>query len=242
LNYRHNNLDSEKQELALSVSKSSKNSGVSRRHALNLGLSTLAVAGAGGTYFALTQNSYAQAASEDVMKVDPKNDNITGSMDAPVTLVEYSSMTCPHCANFHKLVLPELKEKYIDTGKVRYVLREFPLDRIAFAAAALARCSGEKKFFPFVEMMFRQQDSWSRGPGSPAPRLFKIVKQAGFDEKFFNDCMRNKEVSDRIEKVKNTGRDDHGVNSTPTLFVNGQKVNGVSLSDIEKLMEPFLKG
>lgn len=226
----------------MSVSNSSKNSGVSRRHALNLGLSTLAVAGAGGTYFALTQNSYAQAASDDVMKVDPENDNIIGSMDAPVTLVEYASMTCPHCANFHQLTLPDLKKKYIDTGKLRLVFREFPLDRIAFAVAALARCAGEKKFFPFVDMMFRKQDSWARGPGSPAPRLFKIVKQAGFDKKFFNECMRNKEVTDRIEKIMNTGRSVHGVNSTPTLFINGKKVNGVSLSDIEKLMEPYLKG
>ncbi len=225
----------------MTVSKSSKITGVSRRHALNMGLSTLAVAGAGITTLAMTQHSFAQSAEASDMKVDPKVDNISGSMDAPVTLVEYSSMTCPHCANFHKLVLPELKEKYIDTGKVRYVLREFPLDRIAFAAAALARCSGEKKYFPFVEMLFRQQDSWSRGPGSPAPRLFKMAKQAGFDEKFFNDCMRDKDVSDRIQKVMDTGR-DYGVNSTPTLFVNGLKVNGVSLSDIEKLMQPFLKG
>ncbi len=225
----------------MTVSKSSKITSVSRRHALNMGLSTLAVAGAGITTLAMTQHSFAQSAEANDMKIDPKVDNISGSMDAPVTLVEYSSMTCPHCANFHKLVLPELKEKYIDTGKVRYVLREFPLARIAFAAAALARCSGEKKYFPFVEMLFRQQDSWSRGPGSPAPRLFKMAKQAGFDEKFFNDCMRDKDVSDRIQKVMDTGR-DYGVNSTPTLFVNGLKVNGVSLSDIEKLMQPFLKG
>jgi protein-disulfide isomerase len=207
-----------------------------------MGLSTLAVAGAGGAFLAMTQSAYAQSADADAMKVDPETDNITGSMDAPVTLIEYSSMTCPHCANFHKLVLPELKEKYIDTGKLRYIIREFPLDRVAFAAAALARCSGKKKFFPFVEMLYSQQDSWSRGPGSPAPRLFKMVKQIGLDEKFFNDCMRNKDVSDRIEKVMNTGRTEYGVNSTPTLFVNGKKVNGVSLSDIEKLMEPYLKG
>ena len=136
----------------MSDSKSFKNGGVSRRHVLNMGLSTLAVAGAGGAYFAMTQSSYAQSATADssggLMPVDPKTDNIMGSMDAPVTLIEYLSMTCPHCANFHKLVLPELKKKYIDTGKVRFVIREFPLDRIAFAASALALCAGEKKFFP----------------------------------------------------------------------------------------------
>jgi len=226
----------------LSDSKLSRKNSISRRDALNMGLSTLAVAGAGGAYFAMTQNSYAQSADGDIMKVDPKIDNILGDIDAPVTVIEYASMTCPHCANFHKLVLPELKKKYIDTGKVRLVFREFPLDRFAFAAAALARCSGEKRFFPFVDMLFSKQDSWARGPGSPAPRLFKMVKQVGFDEKFFNDCMRNKDVSDRIEKVMKTGRTEHGVNSTPTLFVNGKKVDGVSLSDIEELMKPFLKG
>jgi len=232
----------------LSDSKSSKSEGLSRRNTIIMGLGALAVAGAGGAYYVMTQDSQKPMSSEkmskiDVMAVDPKNDNIIGDVNAPITLVEYSSMTCPHCANFHQLTVPDLKKKYIDTGKVRYVLREFPLDRVAFAAAALARCAGEKKFFPFVEMLFRQQDKWAKGPGSPAPRLFSMAKQAGFDEKFFNACMRNKEVSERIEKVMSKGRDEYKVNSTPTLFINGKKVEGGnSLADLEKAMEPYLKG
>jgi protein-disulfide isomerase len=236
--------------LVLSDSKSSKSKGLSRRNTI-VGLGALVAAGAGGTYYVMAQSSKkpmdshssAKMSKIDVMEVDPKNDNIIGDVNAPITLVEYSSMTCPHCANFHQLTVPGLKKKYIDTGKVRYVIREFPLDRVAFAAAALARCAGEKKFFPFVEMLFRQQDKWVRGPGSPAPRLFSMAKQAGFDEKFFNECMRNKDVSDRIEKVMAKGRDEHQVNSTPTLFINGKKVEGGnSLADLEKAMEPYLKG
>ncbi len=231
-------------------SKSSKRTGLSRRNTI-MGLGALVAAGAGGTYYVMAQSSQKPMSSDhsgtmskvDVMAVDPENDNIIGDVNAPITLVEYSSMTCPHCANFHQLTVPGLKKKYIDTGKVRYVIREFPLDRIAFAAAALARCAGKQKFFPFVEMLFRQQDSWVRGPGSPAPRLFKMAKQAGFDEKFFNECMRNKDVSDRIEKVLAKGRDEYQVNSTPTLFINGKKVEGGnSLADLEKAMEPYLKG
>ncbi len=231
----------------MSDSKSSNAKGLSRRNTI-MGLGALALAGAGGAYYVMAQSSQKPMSSDkmskiDVMAVDPKNDNIVGDVNAPITLVEYSSMTCPHCANFHQLTVPELKKKYIDTGKVRYVIREFPLDRVAFAAAALARCAGEKKFFPFMEMLFRQQDSWARGPGSPAPRLFKMAKQAGFDEKFFNECMRNKDVSDRIEKVMAKGRDEYQVTSTPTLFINGKKVEGGnSLADLEKAMEPYLKG
>ena len=232
----------------MSDSKSSKSEGLSRRNTLIMGLGALVVAGAGGANYVMAQSSQKPMSSDnmskiDAMGVDPKNDNIIGDFNAPITVVEYASMTCPHCANFHQLTYPELKKKYIDTGKVRLVFREFPLDRIAFAAAALARCAGEKKFFPFVDMLFRTQDKWAKGPGSPAPRLFKMAKQAGFDEKSFNACMRNKDVSDRIEKVMNTGREKHQVSSTPTLFVNGKKVEGGnSLADLEKAMEPYLKG
>jgi protein-disulfide isomerase len=213
-----------------------------------MGLGALVVAGAGGANYVMAQSSQKPMSSDnmskiDAMGVDPKNDNIIGDFNAPITVVEYASMTCSHCANFHQLTYPELKKKYIDTGKVRLVFREFPLDRIAFAAAALARCAGEKKFFPFVDMLFRTQDKWVKGPGSPAPRLLSMAKQAGFDEKSFNECMRNKDVSDRIEKVMSTGREKHQVSSTPTLFVNGKKVEGGnSLADLEKAMEPYLKG
>jgi len=232
----------------LSDSKSSKSEGLSRRNTLIMGLGALVVAGAGGANYVMAQSSQKPMSSDnmskiDAMGVDPKNDNIIGDINAPITVIEYASMTCSHCANFHQLTYPELKKKYIDTGKVRLVFREFPLDRIAFAAAALARCAGEKKFFPFVDMLFRTQDKWAKGPGSPAPRLFKMAKQAGFDEKSFNACMRNKDVSDRIEKVMSTGREKHQVSSTPTLFVNGKKVEGGnSLADLEKAMEPYLKG
>lgn len=232
----------------MSDSKTSNSADLSRRNTLIMGLGALVVAGTGDAYDVLAQSSKKPMSSDqmskvDVMAVDPKNDNIVGDVNAPITLVEYSSMTCPHCANFHQLTVPELKKKYIDTGKVRYVIREFPLDRVAFAAAALARCAGEKKFFPFVELLFSQQERWVRGPGSPAPRLFKMAKQAGFDQDSFNACMRNKDVSDRIEKVMAKGRDEHKVTSTPTLFLNGIKLEGEnSLAEIEKAMEPFLKG
>ena len=228
-------------------SKTSSSGSLSRRRAITLGLGALAVAGGGIVYFGLSSQSFAQTApmspSANTMQINTKTENIMGDPNAPVTIVEYSSMTCPHCANHHMNTMPALTEKYIKTGKVRYVIREFPLDRIALAAAALARCAGPEKYFPFVTAMYKQQETWAKGPGSPAPRLFKLAKQAGFTQETFNACMRNKDVSDYIEKMALTGRNNYGVNSTPTLFVNGKKLEaGNSLTEIEKAMAPYLKG
>lgn len=226
-------------------SKTSRSGGLTRRNAIGLGLGVLAAAGGALVYFGLSSQSIAQTApmspGANAMQVDTKTENILGDLNAPVTIIEYSSMTCPHCATHHQLTMPALKEKYIKTGKVRYVIREFPLDRIAFAASALARCAGPEKYFPFVAALFKQQDKWARGPGSPVPRLFKMAKQAGFNQQTFNACMRNKEVTDHIEKTMETGRTKYGVKSTPTLFVNGKKLEaGNSLADIEKAMAPYL--
>ena len=229
----------------MSDSITSKFSVLSRRSVIQLGLGALAVAIGGVANFGLVSQSHAQTAMSvgDLMKVDTKTEHIMGEADAPVTIIEYSSMTCPHCANHHKNTMPALKEKYVKTGKVRYVVREFPLDRVALAAAALARCAGPEKYFPFITAMYKQQDQWARGSGSPVPRLFKMAKQAGFTKETFNACMRNKEITDHIEKTALKGRTKYGVNATPTLFVNGKMLEaGNSLADIEKAMAPYLDG
>ena len=114
-----------------------------------------------------------------------------GPDDAKVTIVEYASMTCPHCSRFHNDVYPKLKEKYVDTGKVRFVFREFPLDKLALAASMLARCAGDGKAMPMVSVLFSKIDDWAFVRGNPVPALLEIAKQAGFTEESFNKCLQD---------------------------------------------------
>lgn len=226
-------------------SNSSQKGGLSRRGAIGLGLGAIALAGGGIAYYTLTQDDVASPAMADNgganLGVDPEKDNIMGDASAPVTIVEYSSLTCPHCANFHKMTVPDLKEKYVKTGKVRYVIREFPLDRLAFAAAAITRCAGPDKFFPFTTVLYKNQSKWAVSDGNPAQLLFNMAKQIGFTQDEFNACLENKEVIDHIQESRRRGSEEFGVNSTPTIFVNGKKVEGGnSLADLEKAMEPYL--
>ena len=183
---------------------------------------------------------------EKLMEAGPLPEQALGSNQAPVTVVEYASLSCSHCADFHNNVFPELKEKYIETGKVRYVLREFPLNKEAFAAAALARCVGDDKFFPFVDALYTTQQTWFCQDCDTEAELKKLWKQAGFGEEKFKQCLdqkTNKAQLDAILAIRKRGADDFGVDSTPTFFVNGQKVAGVtSLDDLEKAIEPHLKG
>lgn len=183
---------------------------------------------------------------EELMEEGPLPEQALGSDQAPVTLVEYASLSCSHCADFHNKVFPELKEKYIETGKVRYVFREFPLNNEAFAAAALARCVGDDKFFAFVDALFTTQQSWFCQDCDAAAELKKLWKQAGFGEDKFKQCLdpkTNKAQLDAIIAIKERGAKKFGVDSTPTFFVNGEKVAGVtSLEDLEKAIEPHLKG
>ena len=173
---------------------------------------------------------------EDLMKPGSLGDMSEGSEDAPVTIVEYASMTCPHCARFHNTVYPLLKEKYIDTGKVRLIMREFPLDRLALAAAMLARCADKKQFFSLTTVLYRQQAVWARSK-DPATELFKIAKLAGFTEEKFNACLQDKKIAQGIVDVKNNGLNNFQVQSTPTFFINGVKLNGVlGFDDFEKLV------
>jgi protein-disulfide isomerase len=175
------------------------------------------------------------------MQPGPLEEMVLGDPNAPITIIEYASMTCPHCAHFEQTTYPELKKRYIDTGKVRLIFREFPLDPLAAAASMLARCAGKDKYFPLVETLFRQQEDWVvRNPIKP---LLTIAKRAGFTKAKFDECLENDgKVLEGIEAVRQRASEKFGVNSTPTFFINGQIRRGdLSLSELEAAMQPFLK-
>jgi protein-disulfide isomerase len=180
----------------------------------------------------------------DLLKPDALPEMSMGEDKAPVTVIEYASMTCPHCAHFQEVTFPELKKRYIDTGKVRYIFREFPLDSLAAAAFMLARCSGEtdkSKYFALIDSLFRQQRTWA--VEKPLPPLLAIAKQAGFTEQSFNTCLANQKVLDGIESMRQRAVDKFKVQSTPTFFINGTAYPGaLSIEDMAKAIDPYLKG
>ena len=177
---------------------------------------------------------------EELMRPGSLPEQVLGKADAPVTIIEYASMTCGHCAQFHKTTYPELKKRYIDTGKVRFIFREFPLDPLASGAFMLARCAGDGKFFPMVETLFEQQDKWAIR--QPLPPLLAIAKQAGFTEQSFNACLQDEKLMKQVESVRDRASKEFGVTSTPTFFINGKMEKGaVGIQRFEQLIEPLLK-
>lgn len=183
----------------------------------------------------------AESKTDELMAKGPLEENAFGNPDAAVTIIEYSSLTCGHCANFHKNVLPKLKQKYIDTGKVRYIIREFPLDDLAKGAFMLARCAGPVRYLSFVETLYAKQEEWAF-TDDPLPKLRELSKQAGFTEDRFNQCLRDQKLLDGINIVQERG-EKLGVRSTPSFFINGQLLKGVnSVEAFDKIIEPMLKG
>ena len=177
---------------------------------------------------------------DELLKPGPLPDIVLGDANAPVTIVEYASMTCPHCAHFHEATYPELKKKYIDTGKVRFIMREFPLDGLAAAGFMLARCAPKDAYYPMIETLFQQQRTWV--VPKPLDPLTKIAKQAGFTQESFEKCLNDRDLQTKIEQVRNIGSEKYGVNSTPTFFINGKRFNGaMEISDLEKQIAPLLK-
>jgi protein-disulfide isomerase len=178
---------------------------------------------------------------DELMKPTALPDLALGPIDAKVTVVEYASMTCGHCAHFTKDVWPEFKKKYVDTGKVRYIFREFPLDNLAAAASMLARCTGGDKAFPLIEVLFEKQTEWAFGEGNPVPRLFEIAKQAGFTQESFDKCLTDQKLLDNITAGRTRASDVFGVSATPTFYINGKKLDGAPvLESFDKMIEPLL--
>lgn len=150
-----------------------------------------------------------------------------GSADAPVTVIEYASVTCPHCATFHETVFPEIKEKYVDTGKVRFVFREFPTApaELSVVGSMLARCAADKggddAYFLVLGSLFKTQDKWIYG--DTRDELMKIGAQAGLDSEAFDACVRRQELVDLINETVSEGRDRYDINSTPSFIVDGTR-------------------
>jgi protein-disulfide isomerase len=213
-----------------------------------LAMAALALGAGAGTTLLLQRErgvvvSPAQAADPsvaDLMQPNPLGEMAMGSESAPITVIEYASMTCPHCAHFSETTFPELKKRYIDTGKVRFLFREFPLDRLAFAGFLLARCVPPDKYFPMIETLFAQQRDWV--VQSPLQPMRAIAKQAGVSQEAFDACLEDRKLIEGIEKVRSQAADKFGVNSTPTFFVNGKRLGGaLSIEEMEKEFAPYLK-
>ena len=148
-----------------------------------------------------------------------------GQDNAPVTMIEYSSLGCPHCAAFHRDTLPRIKKEYIDTGKVRLVYRDFPLGTPALAAAMIARCAGRDKFFGFIEIIFRSQDQWSRSR-QPLAELARVAKFGGMSETDVEECLKLQELLDGIRRNAASAQETYKVNSTPTFIIGKEIISG----------------
>ena len=169
----------------------------------------------------------ALAAAGDAAKelaVQP-SDRILGKADAPITIIEYASLTCPHCAHFDVTVLPKLKEKWIDTGKAKLILRDYPLDQPALRAAMVARCAPADRFYPLIDTFFAQQEQWVTSRDYRAA-LEKLVKLGGMSEKEFKACISDKKLEDQVAQSRLTASQQLGVDATPTFFINGKKFDG----------------
>lgn len=189
---------------------------ISRRHFVAAGG---ALPFAAATATGLLAPSEARAAKPQILE----SDHVMGLPGAPITIIEYASLTCGHCGNFHNLTFGGLKKNYIDTGKVKFVYRHFPLDRYAFIAAILAECAGEQgNFFQMIDVIFERQGTWTREK-DPALALIEIGQENGVPLESFVHCLTNQELVDAIASESLIGSSNFGVDSTPTIFIQGEK-------------------
>lgn len=166
-------------------------------------------------------------------------DIVLGKADAPVTIVEYASMTCPHCAHFHETTLPELKTKYIDTGKARLILREFPFDPRAEAGFMLARCSKDN-YYAMVDVLFKQQRNWASVQNAK-DALLQISRLAGFSQESFEACLTDQKLLEDVRAVQKRGAEEFKVDSTPTFFINGNTYKGaLTIEEMSAIIDGML--
>jgi protein-disulfide isomerase len=168
------------------------------------------------------------------------SDHVMGDPKAPITMIEYASLTCPHCAHFNTTELPEIEKKWVQTGKVKLIYRDFPLDQVATKAAQLAECAGNDKYYAVLDMMFRGQGSWAVAQ-DPIAELSKSLRIAGMGDNEVKACLANDQVANGVI-ADYRGGETLGVNSTPTIFVNGEQFKGArTLEEFDALFTKLSK-
>lgn len=207
-----------------------------------------AQAPAGETKTAEVPSAEGDVDMAEVMKPGALPEMALGEANAPVTIVEYMSTTCPHCAAFHNNTFDAIKTKYVDSGKVRFVMREFPFDPRAAAAFMLARCqpgnpaelTEAAQYFPMISMLMKQQETWA-GAQDGREALLQMSKLAGFTQESFQACLTNQKLLDDVNAVRERGAKDFGVAATPTFLVNGKRYSGdMSVDSMSALIDSLL--
>ncbi len=167
-------------------------------------------------------------------------EGVIGSPDAPVTIIEYFSMTCPHCANFHKDTLPVLKERYVDTGKVRFLLRDFPLDRYALFAAVIAHCGGNARYPAFVDVFLETQQQWMNA-ADPLAALKSLGQLGGLTTEQMDACLADEKMIDAVLEMRLEGEQTYNVNSTPSFIIGGKLYAGNNSPEgFARIIDPLL--
>jgi protein-disulfide isomerase len=196
-----------------------------------------ACGGVAVTQDAETNKALNQPPVAELMQPGPLGDRALGNPNAPVTVIEYVSLTCPHCAAFHRDVFPRVKREYIDTGKIRFIVREFPIGRSAGNAAIANRCAPEDKYFSLLCALLARQSEWV----SQEVRLdaiYGVAKSVGMSRETFDKCLANQSMIDALDEVKQRGR-KFGVIGTPTFFANGRKAQGATTyEEFKALVDP----
>jgi len=211
---------------------------LNRRGVLVAGAAALALASAPRA-FAIEDKGYALG---DIIEGDP---------DAPVTIVEYASLTCPHCASFHQSSYPTIKADYIDTGKAKLIMREIYFDQFGLYASMIARCGGEKAYYPLIDMFLNRQTDWyqahvgaynqTKNPQPMIDEMFKFGRTVGMSNERMTQCLSDQEMLERLVTDFQTNSTEDGVRSTPTFFINGEQVSGaVSAADMAAVIEKYL--
>lgn len=174
---------------------------------------------------------------EQILEPGPLGEREYGNPNAPVTIIEYVSLTCPHCRNYHAKVFPQVKRQYVDTGKVRYIIREFPIGRTAGTAAIVTRCVPKNKHLYMTEAFLSRQREWVSQEVRP-DAIYSVAKSSGMSRAEFDKCLTNQGIIDGLTEVKQRGR-KYGVIGTPSLFINGQKLQGeVTFEEVKALIQP----